>query len=166
MSTSGGPRQGGGGENWAESQPAVLGPYGDTGRPHLGPAGERTPAPPLPRRRSHPPPESALHGPPPPTPECCPPPSGGAAGAPRASSRSGRVGGGSAHVGPTRTVPSGPRPPASARRPGPTADHAPHNSPGVSQSHSACPRTHPAASTRARAPGAGRAGDSHRLGER
>lgn len=100
------------------------------------------------------------------SPQSRPPPSGGAAGASRASSRPGRAGGGSAHVGPTRTVPSGLRPPASARRPGPTADHAPHNSPGVSEGHSASPRTHPAASARARAPGAGRAGDPHRLGER
>lgn len=66
MCTSRGPRQGGGDENWAESQPAVLGPCGATGPPHFGPAGEPTPSPSP--RRSRPPPESALHGPPPPSP--------------------------------------------------------------------------------------------------
>ena len=118
--------------------------------PHVGRLG-----PPLACRRD-PPPPTGVRSAPAFSPQSCPPPSGGAAGAPRASCRPGRTGGGSAHVGPTSTVPSGPRSPASASRPGPTADHAPHNSPGVSEGHSASPRTHPAASARARAPGAGR----------
>lgn len=112
--TSRGPRQGGGDENWAESQPAALGPYGATGRPHFEARGRTDPSP---ATALPPAPESALHGPPlPPVPSTAE-----RRGGRRLALPLGR--GGREREAPTsarpRTVPSGLRPPANLPAPRP-----------------------------------------------